>query len=210
MIVIEEASNHRACLSAFRSSRQSQVGEGSGRNQVSKKQNSFTLFCEWSENEFEDQVFTLDGLCTKMLDEFSEGNVYRRKCFQRLILEKYDDDLYITNQKGMIGVLSLKDKLKKILRGHKKALEPEEDDADVMKTTFLLIRNKICTPKIKEGYPSREEMVNNHPLVPEYLRLFLSFFIKGMCIVQDIWAQNYIKSVRPRSGALPCHLGLAF
>ena len=131
-------------------------------------------------------MFTLEGLGTKMLDEFSEGNVYGRKCFQRLTLEKYDDDLYITNQKGKIGVLSLKDKLKEIPRGHKKALEPEEEDADIMKTTVLLIRNKICTLKIKESYPSREEMLNNHPLVPACLRLFLSFFIKGMCIVQDI------------------------
>ena len=145
-----------------------------------------------------------------MLDEFSEGNVYGRECFQRLTLEKYDDDLYITNHKGKIGVLSWKDKLKEIPRGHKKALEPAEEDADIMKTTVLLIRNKICTLKIKECYPSREEMVNNHLLVPEYLRLFLSFFIKGMCIVQDIWAQIFIKSVRPRSGVLPCQLGLAF
>ena len=155
------------------------------------QQNSFTLFCEWFENELEDQVFTLEGLCTKMLDEFSEGNVYGRKCLQRLTLEKYDDDLYITNQKGKIGVLSLKDKLKEIPRGYKKALELEEEDAYVMKITVHLMRNKICTLKIKEGYPSREEMVNNHPLVPEYL--FLSFFIKEMCIVQDIWAQNFIR-----------------
>ena len=61
-----------------------------------------------------------------MLGEFSEWNVYGRKCFQRLTLEKYDDDLYIRNQKGKIGVLSLKDKLKEIPRGYKKALEPEE------------------------------------------------------------------------------------
>ena len=125
-LVAEEVSYHRACLSAFRSNRHSQLREGSGRNQDSEKQNSFTLFCEWFENELEDQVFILEGLCTKMLGEFSEGNVYGRKCFQRLTLEKYDDDLYIRNQKGKIGVLSLKDKLIEIPRGYKKALEPEE------------------------------------------------------------------------------------
>ena len=206
-LVAEEASYHKACMSAFRSNRHSQLGEGGGRIQDSEKQNSFNLFCEWFETELEDQVFTFDELYTRMLDEFSEGDEYSRKYFQRLLLEKYDDDLYITNEIGKIGVLCLKDKMKEILRDHTKALEQEEEDTAIIKTAALLIRNKIRTLKIKEGYPSREEMVNNYPLVPEYLRLFLSFFVKGD--VQDIWAQNFIKSVRPRSGVLPCQLGLA-
>ena len=65
--VAEEASYHRACLSAFRSNRH---GEGGGRIEDLEKQNSFNLFCEWFENELEYQIFTHDELCTKMLDDF--------------------------------------------------------------------------------------------------------------------------------------------
>ena len=60
----EEASHHRACLSAFRSNR---LRDGGGRIEDLKKQ---SLFCEWFENELEYQVFTLEELCTKMLDDF--------------------------------------------------------------------------------------------------------------------------------------------
>ena len=69
-LVAEEASYHRACLSAFRSNRRSQLVEGSGRNQYSEKQNLFTLFCEWFENEFEDLVFTLKDCARKCLMNF--------------------------------------------------------------------------------------------------------------------------------------------
>ena len=66
-LVAEEASYHRACLSAFRSN---PLGEGGGRIEDLEKQSSFNLFCEWFENEFECQVFILEELCTKMLDDF--------------------------------------------------------------------------------------------------------------------------------------------
>ena len=42
-LVAEEASYHRACLSAFRSNR---LGEGGGRIEDLEKQSLFNLFCE--------------------------------------------------------------------------------------------------------------------------------------------------------------------
>ena len=50
-------------------------------------------------------------------------------------------------------------------------------------------------------------MVKHYPLVPDLLKLFLSYFLTGDIL--DTWAQNLIKSMRPCSGILPCQLGLA-
>lgn len=210
-LVAEEASYHRLCMSEFFANRHCQYGQGSGRTEDEEKERAFNLFCEWLETEIEDQVFTIAELHTKMLEDFSDGEVYGKQYFQELLVGKtgrYKDDMFITNQERKLGVLCMKDKAKQILRDHKKAMEQEEEDTAIIKTAALLIRNKIRTIKIDPGYPKREEMANEYPNVPEVLRLFLSYFLTGDSLI-DTWAQNIIKASRPRSGIMPAQLGLA-
>ena len=120
-LVAEEASYHRACMSAFRANRHSQLGKGGGRPQDEGQQRVFDLFCDWFKNEIEDNVFTLEELHTKMVDDFSEGEVYSRKHFEFMLSGKYKDDVYFANEESRICVVCLKDKVKEILRDHKKS-----------------------------------------------------------------------------------------
>lgn len=209
-LVAEEASYHTSCRSNFSDIRQ-HSGKGPGRPSDTDKLNIYKKFLSWfQESEIEDSVHTIDSLHAIMVNQFSEGKeVFGRKHFKSLLLADYGDTIYVTGEARRADVVCLRDRMNEILREHHSQADNEDEDMGIIKTASKLILNKCKTMKLnKNRYATLKEMEKPCPNLPPELTFFLSFFLKNPDLV-DVWGQNFIKAVRPKSGVLPFQLGLA-
>lgn len=207
-LVAEEACYHKSCRSTFDYKPQQ---SGKGRPADRRKQEIYDKFRVWFDScKLEDSMYTIDQLHEIMVTEFSDGEeVFTRRYFKNILLKDYWDTLYVTNQERKMDVVCLKDKVNEILREHHAQSNDEGEDMLIIKTAACLIKNKIKTMKIDKGnYPSLEEMKKCSQYVPEELKYFLSFFIENEEL-QDVWGQNFVKALRPKSGVMPFQLALA-
>ena len=58
-----------------------------------------------------------------------------------------------------------------------------------------------------EKYPTISEIAQDYA-VPESLKYFLGELLRSKDLV-NVWGQNIIQDLRPRSGTMPCQIGLA-
>ena len=209
-LVAEEATYHKSCRTNFSDFRQN-PDTGPGRPSNTEKLNAYKHFLSWfQQSDIEDSVHTIDSLHDIMVNQFSEGGeVFGRKHFKSMLLADYGDTIYITGQARRVDVVCLRDRMNEILREHHSQEDNEDEEMKIIKTAGKLILNKCKTMKLdKNKYATLEEMEKPYPNLPPELTCFLSFFLKNPDLV-DVWGQNFVKAVRPKSGVLPFQLGLA-
>ena len=169
----------------------------------------FLTFCEWFDDVLEDRLYTIPELYNKY-KEFTDAEPYSSVWFKKLFIKEFGERVYIVdNEKGRKNIVCVKNSLKAILRDfHAKQ---EDDNAEVeerriLKAAALIIVNACKSKKMDpHRYPSPKEMGQKCDLVPSSMEYFLSFFIKSESL-QNIWGQNLMKALRPRSGVMPYQL----
>ena len=183
-----------------------------GRPKDDKLLKGFLKFCDWFDNEMEDRIFTIHELEMKC-QEISGGRSYTSQYFKSIFLEEYHDQVYVTNEERRKDVVCLKNSINRILREALKKQQdesktPEEREREMIKSAAMLLRNKArSTPMNPHKYPHSKELITGSEAVPGILKYFLSFFLESDTL-QEIWGQNFVKAIRPRSGVLPYQLGL--
>ena len=169
-----------------------------------EKQTAFEQFCVWFENHVEDGLYTVDDLYKKLKDDFTTpgSGVYVKRYFRDLLVSRFEDSIYISDDGKRNAVVCFKDDVPEIVRKF------TENAAFTNEYEIMNVCAKILQKKIKisnmnaKVYPSPENLSELSPEVPEELRYFLSHFFKKPEL------QDIVKAMRPRSGPLPFLLGL--
>ena len=107
-------------------------------------------------------------------------------------------------------VLCFKDKCNEILRAYvkKEDLPIDHQKLELLTAAANILKNDIKTMKLDgKLYPTISDMTQECN-VPSSLEHFLNSLLQSE-MLQNMWAQNLISVLRPRSGPMPGQLGLA-
>lgn len=171
------------------------------------------MLCNWLESNAESGIFTVSDLHSKMemlKNEFGDpsAEVFHQRYLKDLLIEKYGDEIYLTNETRRKDVLCFKDLSNKIIRDyHNKDINKEDEELEIIKTAIKLLKNRIKSMKLDPTvYPSKHELTADYK-VPETLQYFIDQFTASP-EQTNLWKQMFVKAVRPRSGPMPYLLAL--
>ena len=185
-----------------------------GRSTDGDKEKTFNLLCQWIDQKAEHGVFTLEFLHCKLQSFVDENDgtkdCYTRKYLKVKLLHQYKESIYFTNEERRADVLCFKDKCNQILRDYCKNedLSLEQQKLELLAAAAKVLINDIKTIPINgKIYPTVKEMADDYD-VPNSLTYFLSALLNSKKHV-NVWAQNIVSALRPRSGPMPKQLGVA-
>lgn len=185
-----------------------------GRPVHEHKQASFEQLCNFLDSEGEHGVFTLTYLHKKLL-EFAghdENHCFSKRYIMPKLQSEYGNQIYFAPYSdGNDTVLCFQSTCSEILKEfHKEKVQQSEEDEKkrIFKTCAKLLLDEIRTAEIpRDVYPTTASLKSPCSFVPSSLLDFMKHFSHSEERA-EVWSQNFIKSVRPRSGVMPHHLGL--
>ena len=169
------------------------------------------LLCVHLENELEHKIYTLAEIHNTMRSLVDDGPVFGTKYLKQKLLQYYQDEIYFTSEEKRKDILCFRNTTNTILREFKDEVNLGTDER---KLRLITVTAKLLTADIKakeiakDRYPTISDLRQPSSAVPDTLKHFLRNFTKSE-EQTEIWAQNFVKSLRPRSGVMPYHLGLS-
>ena len=163
------------------------------------------------DTELEHKVYTLSEIHTIMRSLANDGPVFGPKYLKSKLLKYYQDEIYFTSEEKRKDILCFRDTTNSILREFKDEIDQNslERTEKLIKVCAKLLISEVKAADVKNDlYPGIDDLRKPSPAIPESLKMFLAHFTKSEELA-DIWAQNFIKLLRPRSGVMPFQLGLA-
>ena len=138
--------------------------------------------------------------------------VYGEAYLKKKLLKRYEDRIYFTSEERRKDILCFKETKNEILRKFQKLQSSDDDDSTkkrkLLDVAVKLIIDDIRTQNIDDSvYPLPKDLTKPCTSVPDSLLYFLNRFTKSDKKAQ-IWGQNFVRAVRPRSGVMPYSLGL--
>ena len=184
-----------------------------GRPVEEQKLQAFDGLCTFLDNEGEHQLFTLTDL-HNIMQKISkpEGcQVYGQAYLKIKLIKRYEDRIYFTSEGRRQDILCFKETTNEILRKFQKLQSSDDDDSakkrKLLDVAVSLIIDDIRTQNIDDRvYPHPKDLTKPSTSVPDSLLYFLRRFTKSDKKAQ-IWGQNFVRAVRPRSGIMPYSLG---
>ena len=153
----------------------------------------------------------MDQLHTKLIFFAGSDDCYHKRYLKQKLISVYGETIYFTSEERRQDILCFKHSTNKILRKYEKEKPQNDDDK---KKNIILTCAKLLVDDIKasdinnETYPTLSEPTKPCTSVPESMLFFLRHFTKSD-EKAEVWGQNFVKSLRPRSGVMPYHMGLA-
>ena len=196
-----------------------------GKPQDLAQSDAFLKVAKFLEDNDDEQI-TVGNLTDKMKEYLEADNEsgdwhepYTVKHMKRMLIERFGDQIIITDINGKPNVVTFKPKASSILSDFHNASKKDSCDVDqekihLVKTAAKLIKSDIKDVKFKkESYPSCQEMSSvqqNLDFLPETLYLLLKelFLGKNCGLKVAAIGQAIMQAARPRVLVFPLQVGL--
>ena len=173
------------------------------------KDMNFKLLCDRIESECEQ--YTLNELVDILKEQFPEIDMYCEKTLKSKLMQKYGNDIVISNASGKLNVVTLKKNADQILTAkwyNSRQDDPKDNAIRIITTAAELIKCNIrATDFDVENYPSNELIQNpenGFEWLPPMLRIFLEKLIPHPVRKVSI-GHSIIFATRPRSSIACTH-----
>ena len=162
--VATRAKYHRQCRSNFFTFKEKIKIEKivPGRKKSNEMQQNFDQLCTWLEKQID--LFTVSELHQKM-GTFSSGidQIYGTKWFKEKHSERFEGDIYFTDEPGRSNLVCFRDSAVKLL---------SDENKTVIESAVSLLRKEIISAKFDSTlYPTSEDILSGKaPLEKPFLQ----------------------------------------
>lgn len=214
-LVAEEAVYHHSCYFKFTQNRNMR-SESSvrGRPESAKLSCAFDRLCDWIEEHFDTQVFTLQELFEHMSSEDTEFEMYSTKHLKRKLVERYGDHIVFSEVNGRRDVVCFKNVSAYIISDkwytdrHRDVLtESQRVVHAAAKLIAASIRDMKFDAKVYPSSSAIQECQEDGKWVPSLLQLFLKTLISSKT-KQSAISQCIVQAARPTLTLMPLLLGV--
>jgi len=214
-LVAEEAVYHRACYIRFKQGRDILVDSMlRGRPADTALSSSFECMCDFLENSCDREIYMLDELRQKMIDDC--GEAYSKKHLKRKLQQKYGNHIFFAEINGRPDVICFKDLCSYFLSDmwyQNRKTNIADEIERIVRTAGKLIASAIRDmPVGVDYYPSAVDITSSASdcsgkWVPTLLQMFMSERISSK-VKQTAICQTIVQALRPRTSIMPIPLAL--